>query len=265
MRTAVVARRRGGTGRLGLGLALVLCGGLCMPAAAAPGGDTASASADQADHDPIEGFNRKIFWFNDKVDVYVLEPVAHAWQWIAPERVRNSVGNFFLNLRFPIVTVNDLLQGKLKASASDVGRFGVNTTVGVLGFFDPASGWGLERHDEDFGQTLGVWGVPPGPYLVLPILGPSNPRDTGGLVVDTALSVTPFFLDWYVTTGAKAFETINYRASILQEVHDAKQGALDYYTFVRNAYQQRRKALVSDNAEPSTQDEDELYHPELGR
>jgi phospholipid-binding lipoprotein MlaA len=265
MRAAAVASRRGSTRGLGLGLALVLCGGLPLPAAAAPAGDAPAASTDQADHDPIEGFNRKIFWFNDKVDVYALEPAARAWRWIAPERVRSAVSKFFLNLHFPIVAVNDLLQGKLKASAVDVGRFGVNTTVGVLGFFDPASGWGLERHDEDFGQTLGVWGVPSGPYLVLPILGPSNPRDAGGLAVDTALSVTPFFLDWYVTTGARVFETINYRTSVLQEVHDAKESALDYYTFVRNAYQQRRKALVSDNAEPSTQEEDELYHPELGQ
>lgn len=241
---------------LGLALVLILCCGLHQPAAAA---------SDGAEHDPIEGFNRKMFWFNDQVDIYVLEPTARAWRWIAPKRVRTSVNNFFLNLRFPIVTVNDLLQGKVLASAADVGRFGVNTTVGVLGFFDPASGWGLERHDEDFGQTLGRWGVPSGPYLVLPFIGSSNPRDTGGLAVDAALSVSPFFLEWYVTTGAKLFDTLNFRSEIIDEVHDAKQGALDYYIFVRNAYQQRRQALVDDNAEPSAQDEDNLYHPDLTR
>ena len=150
----------------------------------------ASAAEDVGtERDPLECVNRKIFWFNDKVDVYVLAPVARGWEKVSPHCVRTSVSNFFGNLRFPIVTVNDLLQGKVKDGASDVGRFGVNTTVGVLGLFDPASGWGLVKHDEDFGQTLGVWGVPPGAYLVLPLLGPSDPRDAAGFAVDYALSV----------------------------------------------------------------------------
>src|SRR5215470_10470772 len=129
------------------------------------------------DYDPLEPVNRKIFWFNDQVDNYVLEPVATGWDWAIPHVVQRSISNFFANVRFPIDLINNLLQGKLKNSASEVGRFAVNTTVGVLGFFDPATGWGMEAHQEDFGQTLGVWGVPPGAYLVLPIVGPSNPRD----------------------------------------------------------------------------------------
>ncbi len=217
-----------------------------------------------SERDPLEGFNRKMFWFNDKVDVYVLAPVASGWEKVSPRCVRTSVSHFFGNLRFPIVAVNDLLQGKLKASASDVGRFGVNTTVGVLGFFDPASHWGLIEHQEDFGQTLGVWGVPPGPYLVLPLVGPSDPRDAAGFAVDYALAVTPFFIEEYILVGARVVDTVNERSFVLKQVEDAKASAFDYYTFVRNAYLQRRRALVRDLAE-STEGNQELYYPEFDR
>ncbi len=217
-----------------------------------------------SEHDPLEGFNRKMFWFNDKVDVYVLAPVASGWEKVSPRCVRTSVSHFFGNLRFPIVAVNDLLQGKLKASASDVGRFGVNTTVGVLGFFDPASHWGLIEHHEDFGQTLGVWGVPPGPYLVLPLLGPSDPRDAAGFAVDYALAVTPFFIEEYILVGARVVDTVNERSFVLKQVEDAKASAFDYYTFVRNAYLQRRRALVRDLAD-TTEENQQLYYPEFDR
>ena len=210
----------------------------------------------RADYDPIEGVNRKVFWFNDKLDVYVLEPVARGWHKVAPDPVEHSVSNFFLNARSPIVIINDLLQGKPKDSGEDVARFAVNTTVGILGFMDPASRWGLERHNEDFGQTLGVWGIQPGPYLVLPVLGPSNPRDTVGLVGDWAFSIWPFFVDQYILLGARVVDTVNTRAQFLDEIKNIKETAVDYYVFVRDAYFQRRKALVSDNAETSN---DELY------
>ena len=224
----------------------------------------ASAAEDVGtERDPLECVNRKIFWFNDKVDVYVLAPVARGWEKVSPHCVRTSVSNFFGNLRFPIVTVNDLLQGKVKDGASDVGRFGVNTTVGVLGLFDPASGWGLVKHDEDFGQTLGVWGVPPGAYLVLPLLGPSDPRDAAGFAVDYALSVTPFFIDEAILWGAQVGDTVNARSFVLKQVEDAKASAFDYYVFVRNAYLQRRRALVRDLAETSAEESEQLYHPEF--
>ena len=224
----------------------------------------ASAAEDVGtERDPLECVNRKIFWFNDKVDVYVLAPVARGWEKVSPHCVRTSVSNFFGNLRFPIVTVNDLLQGKVKDGASDVGRFGVNTTVGVLGLFDPASGWGLVKHDEDFGQTLGVWGVPPGAYLVLPLLGPSDPRDAAGFAVDYALSVTPFFIDEAILWGAQVADTVNARSFVLKQVEDAKASAFDYYVFVRNAYLQRRRALVRDLAETSAEESEQLYHPEF--
>jgi phospholipid-binding lipoprotein MlaA len=148
-----------------------------------------------------------------------------------------------------VVTANDLLQGKPKPAAVDVARFMVNTTFGVAGFFDPATSWGLVRRNEDFGQTLGVWGVGPGPYLVLPLFGPSNVRDTGGLVVDYVLSVYPWAVDSWILLPVGAVSAVNTRAQILQEVEDAKQASLDYYVFVRNAYYQRRIALVNDQQE----------------
>ena len=225
--------------------------------------DPAPTSESRSYRDPIEGVNRKIFWFNDKVDVYVLEPVATGWEFVSPKRVRTSVSNFFGNLRFPIIAVNDLLQGKFVDSASDVGRFAVNTTVGVLGFFDPATRFGLEQHNEDFGQTLGVWGLPPGPYLVLPFVGPSNPRDTVGLGVDYALSVTPFFVDQYILIGVRAIDIVNERSLILEEARDAKEAAIDYYLFVRDAYFQRREALIKDGATMSPEVEEDLYHPDV--
>lgn len=212
--------------------------------------------------DPIEGFNRKIFWFNDKVDTYVIEPAAKGWDWALPRGVQRSISNFFANVRFPIVAANDLLQGKLRDGAVDAGRFGINTTVGVLGFFDPAAAWGLERHDEDFGQTLGRWGLGPGPYLVLPILGPSNPRDAVGLGVDAALSVVPFFAPWYASLGARVVDTVNARSLVLDEVETAKESAFDFYVFVRDAYYQRRSALVSDQQETPLGPSEDIYQLE---
>ena len=223
-----------------------------------------SAAAAQANHDPLEGYNRKMFWFNNQVDHYVLKPVATGWSKITPERLRQSVSNFFQNLRFPVVVLNDLLQLKLKDTGSDIGRFAVNTSVGVLGFFDPASGWGLAAHDEDFGQTLGYWGVPSGPYLVLPFFGPSDPRDTVGLAADSFSTVYPYFVAWEYTFGANGMNVINGRAQVLKEVDQFKQASLDYYVAVRNAYLQRREALVHDRSGMSEQEQQDLYNVDTG-
>lgn len=223
--------------------------------------DNAANRGTEANQDPIEPVNRAVFWFNDQVDVYVLEPVATGYDKITPGRVKKCVSNFFQNLRFPIVAVNNLLQGKAVYAASDVGRFAVNTVVGVAGFFDPASGWGLEQHNEDFGQTLGYWGVPPGPYLVLPLWGPSNPRDTVGLAADSVIAVYPWLISIEYTLAARAVDLINSRAQVLREVRDVKEASFDYYLAVRNAYMQRRIALVNDRTEGPEHDE-ELYNIE---
>jgi len=235
-------------------IALLIALLLAVPAASRAEDDAG------ADYDPWQRMNRGIFWFNDQADVYVLEPVAKGWDVVMPERAETSISNFFSNVRFPVVMVNNLLQGKPGAAAIDVGRFMVNTTFGVAGLFDPASIWGLERHNEDFGQTLGVWGVPPGPYLVLPLFGPSNPRDTAGMPVDYVLSITPLFLSSFWWTGAGVVNVVNTRAQYLDEVRNAKEASLDYYVFARNAYYQRRKALVNDQKEESgNAPTDDLY------
>ena len=243
--------------------AVTLVTALCLSAAAyAASAAETETPADPQDSDPIESVNRGIFWFNDQLDIYVLEPVATGYDKITPQRVQKSIVNFFDNLRFPIIAGNNLLQGKVKSAASDVARFGVNTTVGILGFFDPASNWGLEAHDEDFGQPLGYWGVPPGPYLVLPFLGPSNPRDASGLAADSVVAVYPWFVALQYTAAAYTVRSVNARAQVLKEVAEAKGAAIDYYVFVRNAYLQHRRALVNDRAQMSKQEEEELYQVE---
>jgi phospholipid-binding lipoprotein MlaA len=222
----------------------------------------ASEPSERSDRDPLENMNRKIFWLNDTVDTYVLAPVATAWDTIAPARVKQCLSNFFQNLRVPIVAGNNLLQAKPVAAASDVGRFVVNATFGVAGFFDPATTWGLEQHNEDFGQTLGYWGVPPGPYLVLPFFGPSDPRDTVGLVADAFSRVYPFFIDYVYSFGAGAGDVVNARARVLKDVREAKAASLDYYSALRNAYEQRRDALVHDRKGMSEEQQRDLYNIE---
>jgi phospholipid-binding lipoprotein MlaA len=162
------------------------------------------------------------------------------------------VSNFFSNLRFPVDLVNNLLQGKGVEGAKAVGRFTINTTIGAAGFLDPAQRLGLGPQTEDFGQTLGCWGVPIGPYLVVPVLGPSSARDFPALGVDTAAAITPFFIDSFILVGARVLDVVNTRAAFLEEVSEARAASLDYYTFVRNAYLQRRRAQVEDRSEKTT-------------
>ena len=145
---------------------------------------TQAPASSQEVADPIEPVNRAIFSFNMFVDTWLLEPVARGYRFVTPEPARRSVANFLANLRSPVIFANDALQGERERAGITLGRFMINTTLGVAGLFDPASALGYHRHDEDFGQTLGVWGVPSGPYLMLPLLGPSNGRDTAGRVGD---------------------------------------------------------------------------------
>jgi phospholipid-binding lipoprotein MlaA len=214
------------------------------------------------DHDPFESFNRKVFWFNDKADVYVLEPVAKGWDFIMPDPVQTSISRFFMNLAFPVVFANAALQGKPHAAATELARFMANTTFGVAGFFDPATSWGMERQEEDTGQTLGYWGVPAGPYLVLPFLGPSNPREAAGFAGDSVMGIYTFFIVPYVTMGTTAVRIVNFRAGVLDDVRSAKQASLDYYVFVRNAYLQHRDALIADTVARTEENEEDLYEIE---
>jgi len=242
-------RSRGAAGRL-LGWTSAAILGLSLLASV--------AWADDAD--PIEGFNRKMFWFNEKLDDYVLEPTARGWDYIAPAALQQSVSNFFANIRFPVVFVNNLLQGKPVPAATDLGRFLLNSTAGLAGFFDPAADLGWERHDEDFGQTLGVWGVPPGMFLMLPFLGPSSLRDGAGYIVDYPLAVYPIFLGFEYTVPARVIDTVNWRAGVLEAVKNAKEASVDYYVFMRDAYLQRRQVLIEDGVDAPEARDQELYY-----
>jgi len=217
----------------------------------------------QPDYDPWQGFNRKMFAFNDALDEYAMEPAARGWNYVVPGAVQHALTHFFNNLRFPIVFVNDILQGKPHKTAEELARFQINTFMGGLGFYDLAADFGLPLQDEDSGQTFGVWGIGPGPYLVLPFFGPSNPRDTVGLGADAALAFYTYFVPVpFATLGATGINIINERSRYLDEVKNAKEASLDYYIFVRNAYVQRRWKQVNDviSGSATPQEEQELYN-----
>jgi phospholipid-binding lipoprotein MlaA len=224
-------------------------------AAADPAGDD-----DGSVHDPWETMNRGIFSFNEGFDRWIFEPVAKGWDFVMPDPVERSVENFFDNLDFPILFANDLLQGKPVAAVTDIGRFMVNTTIGIGGLFDPATSFlRMPKSDEDFGQTLGVWGVPAGPYLVLPLLGASNPRDTVGFAVDTASRVQTYFVPFYVNIASTLVVNVNRRALLLETISEERKSAFDFYVAVRNAYVQRRESQIADQAPKSEESDDDLY------
>lgn len=195
--------------------------------------------------DPLESFNRVMFAFNDKVYFYVLKPVVRVYRHV-PEPVRVSTGNFFSNLRAPIRIVNSLLQLKLVDAGNELLRFGINSTFGIAGLFDPAGNHlGIRRVDEDLGQTLGHYGVGQGFYLVLPLFGPSTLRDGAGGFVDAwYLDPVVYLDDTTVAAGLLALDKIN-AASLDRDTYEAiKREAFDPYTFIRDAYVQRREAAV---------------------
>ena len=194
--------------------------------------------------DPLESVNRGVFWFNEQADRFVIKPVAKGYDWLLPRPVKRGVSNVFDNLFTPVVAVSDLLQGNFQESAEDVGRFVVNSTVGVVGIFDVATGWGLEKRREDIGQAFGAWGIGSGPYLVLPILGPSSVRDGVGLVGNYFLLPQNYIEDDGVRWGVIALGGIDTRYRLLDASTVLEQAALDRYAFVRSSYAQHRQNLV---------------------
>ncbi len=198
----------------------------------------------QPDKDRFEGFNRTMFSFNQTLDKWILKPVAKGYRWVAPKPVEIGVNNFFSNLGEVSNIVNDVLQWKWEQAGNDTGRILINSTVGVLGLFDVASPAGLERSDgEDFGQTLAVWGVPRGPYLVLPLMGPATVRDGTGMPVEWYLDPVSYLdppRDEYLVKG---LDIVRQRAELL-DVEDLVSG--DMYIFMRDAYLQRRNYLIND-------------------
>jgi phospholipid-binding lipoprotein MlaA len=202
--------------------------------------------------DPLEGWNRGVYKFNTVADKYVLRPVARGYDKVTPAPVKTGIGNFFQNLLYPTVIVNDLLQLKLKQFGQDTGRLVINTLIGWGGIFDIATQAGLPAHDEDFGQTLGYWGVGPGWYLMLPLLGPSDNRDLIGAVGDWHTNPMTYVAengheDW--AWGAGALQTVHGRANLL-DFDKVLEQQIDPYVFVRSIYLQNRLNKVHDGNPP---------------
>ncbi|MCC6067611.1 VacJ family lipoprotein [Ferrovum sp. PN-J185] len=219
----------------------------------------ASIPAGQEDpKDPLQSYNRSMYKFNEGLDSYVIKPVAQGYKTVTPGFFRDGISNFFSNIGDITVFLNDLLQGKITQGGQDAGRFVVNTTVGLLGFIDVAKHIGLEKHNEDFGQTLAVWGWDESPYLVLPILGPSTIRDGLGLAAAYPFS---FYANSHANnthlTEIGALEVVNTRAGLLAATNVLQTAALDPYTFMRDAYLQRRKNLIYDGHPPHNKEDDE--------
>ncbi len=206
--------------------------------------------------DPLEPWNRKVFAFNEAVDGAVLAPTARAYRAVVPQPVRTGLNNFFANVGDAWSAVNLMLQGRVADGLGDMMRFGTNTVLGLGGFLDIATEMGLERHGEDFGQTLGKWGVPPGPYIVWPVLGSSTLRDSAALPLDLQAAPETFVTPARVRNQLTLTHLIDTRASLLQASRLLDEIALDKYGFVRDAYLQRRRSLVYDGEPPEEEEED---------
>lgn len=202
-------------------------------------------------YDPFEPVNRVVYQFNDKVDKAVIKPIAEGYKAVLPDRVRYCVSNVFGNIGDLPVSLNNFLQGKFKEGGSDLCRVAINSTIGVLGCFDVAAKWGFEKHNEDFGQTLGRWGAPTGPYIVLPLLGPSTLRDAAALfAVDARIDPTRYINDIPVRNQLYGARLVDKRAQLLDTTNLLEDAALDPYVFIRDAYLTRRRSLVYDGNPP---------------
>lgn len=233
------------TSGITLALALTLAGCATVP----------EASRDK--RDPLEPLNRSVYAFNDGLDKAVLRPVARGYKKAVPTPIQTGVSNFFANAKYPVTLVNNLLQGKFTAALSDTARFTLNSTLGLGGLLDPATAAGLDVNDEDFGQTLGKWGVPPGPYLVLPLLGPYTVRDGIGSLADDFAEPRAYIEEDRTRWSLWAADRFDRRVRLL-EADALLDRAGDPYTFVRSAYLQRREYLVRDGDVPAEDTDPEL-------
>jgi phospholipid-binding lipoprotein MlaA len=208
--------------------------------------------------DPYENFNRKVFVFNDTVDDYVAKPISDAYKWITPQFAQTGVYNFFSNLKNINVVINDVLQAKFAQSAYDAGRLALNTTMGLGGFVDVATQVGLERNDEDFDQTLAVWGVPQGSYLVIPFIGPTTLRGIPGAAFDTAANPST-----YVGLPVQLISLLNARANAEGALKFIDEAALDPYVFTRESFLQWRNNLATDGKTESSLDLDAEWNEDV--
>src|SRR6185312_8827070 len=208
-------------------------------------------------NDPYEQTNRDTLKLNAKIDKYFVIPTVGLYFLVVPEAGRRGVHNFLGNLSLPTIFVNDMLQGELSRAGKSMWRLLINSTVGLGGFLDPASKAGIPGHGEDFGQTLAVWGVDEGPYLVLPFLGPSNPRDAFGLAADIGLDPTTYIHFkqhiWW-DAGREYFTILDLRAQTFQTVQSIQRSSVDYYASLRSLYRQLRESQIRNGRAPKTQD-----------
>ncbi len=225
-------------------------------------GCASTATTVPGQNDPWVGWNRGTQTFNDNLDKAIVKPLAQGYEWITPDFVNEGVTNFFSNINDIGVTINDLLQFKMTQSGMDASRFLINTTAGVAGFVDVAKMIDLPKHKEDFGQTLGYWGVPSGSYLVLPFFGPSSPRDTFGLVGDalfnplTYVSIFGGAAASVATAGSKVIDVTDKRAHLMTTEKIVNEGSIDRYDFIKNSYEQNRDYLIHDGNLPDDTDPD---------
>ena len=231
-------------------------------AVAMAGAGCASVPGKGDPRDPLESYNRTMYKINDTVDRAILKPVAQGYDFVVPGLVKTGISNFFSNLGEVVIVVNDLLQGKGTQAVSDTGRFLMNSTIGLGGLLDIATPAGLAKHNEDFGQTLGTWGVGPGPYLILPLLGSSTVRDTAALPIDGQFKYPAYVSDVPARNSAYAVDAVATRANLLGASNILGEAALDPYTFLRDAYLRRRLLLVYDGNPPKTKEDLEDEDPE---
>ncbi len=225
-----------------------------------PDSDPQALSAYLEANDPLEPMNRAIFSFNQGFDDIILEPAARFYRQFGPPDIRKGISNFVNNWREPVTFVNDVLQGEAKRATTSLTRFLINSTFGLLGLLDTATYWGIEGHSEDFGETFAVWGFGEGPYIMLPILGPSNARDFSGFVVDFFYDPVSLWLShkgWtYVRYGRLALRGLIYREENLETLDDLGKSSTDFYATIRSAYRQNRNYDINNGVLDISADDD---------
>ena len=209
------------------------------------------AGSAAAEGDPWQPMNRALFRFNEAIDIHAVEPVARGWRFVTPAFLRTAIGNLADHLQMPIVLANDILQAKPAEAVQDLLRIVFNSSFGIAGLVDVATMVEIDQNDEDFGQTLGYWGLPPGPYLVVPLLGPATLRDGVGRIVDSGGSYYLSLLPIWSSFVIQGVRIVNLRSYYLEEIDENRRESFDYYVFMRNAYLQNRRAEIEGEASES--------------
>ena len=234
-------------------IAPAACIGLLVAGCATPppASDQAAVATFNETNDPYEPFNRTMLEFNLAMDKAILAPVAYAYKESVPDQLQTIVTNFLANLRGPVIFANDLLQGELERAGNTLLRFAMNSTIGILGINDIAGEVGIPAHSEDFGQTLATWAVDDGPYLVLPIFGPSSPRDGLGIVADSVMDPLTWLMPFEFRLGRQVGKAVDQRARNYDQINNLEKNSLDFYAAIRSLYRQRRAEQIRNGAPAS--------------